>query len=805
MWAVANDRSPLYWCRRTPFRSPACPGRSPIQPQNHHAAMLRSMTRHIFLWAILIAAAACGGDDSLIGERVLNSPPSTEVTATPPVRSQAGFRVEFFWTGSDLDGEIAGFEWRISNNGPDNIIGPTDTLTANLPWNFTTATDSLFEVSADIDSFAVDVADSNQGAAQYRFWQTHTFFIRAVDDRGASDPTPAEVSFTATTLAPRVTIDLPSPTADISCTEGAKVLTFGWTSVDPDRFEGDGPAAVRYLLKPYETDNGRCLTQLQFENTSPITADDPLWSDWIPYDAPEDAGRRVTLPRQNAQERFLFAVQARDIAGAVTPTFKWNENVRHVQTSDGKYPVMSLCETFLGCDNYVGANGFERYKIVSGQPIEFDWQPTAAAYAGIIDACRYGWNVVDPDDPGDPGWAVPWGNGPAWREAPQRTFTQGSPNFVLQCRDNSGTVSRVIVQFQVIQKIPRALQRSMLFVDDWDNGDSDAGRALAGDWRRKWDSILEGVVEGFQPSDVLDVAANPARLSFELVNEYKSVVWFARPSDSSYFQVNLAPLSVDEPQFNWLEVYQARCGNLLYMGPGAMYNSVERNRLSPIGNRYPIIYDSRKDFGETERPDGTKFNTGITRWPYSAWCMEASSYVDPPTGQIFGEAPGQLVRNGICDGMIRAIAADEFMARYPDAAGNVRNLEPTAVRVAYGPDYDLPQEEFYNANVTPFSGTLNLRRCQVPMFRHRARRDEADSDGAPYIDDVLSCPRGELPRSALDGTVVALASSVYAEDKQLAGTEDFLWGFHPFAFEIDEVRDAIHWILESRWELSLRQ
>lgn len=370
------------------------------------------------LLSTLAFAVGCGSDGALTGDAVPNNPPETQVTSTPPVLSQTAFTVTFYWTGSDRDGDVVGFEWRISNNGVDGMVDIADTLQSNLPWNYTEVTDSTFVVSADLDSFGIDVGDPNQDPEDYRFWQTHTFFIRAIDNEGAADPTPATVSFTATTLSPGVTIDLPVYIPFNSCVSAARVLTFGWTGTDPDNPE-DEPADVRYMLLPIGGPNDPCLTETVFRAQAGtlIQSDDPRWSRWIAYGAPQDSGRSVTLPRQDVGNSYLFVVQGRDVAGAVTPTFNWGVNVRHIRIGTDKFPLLTVSETFLGTSTFVSTNGLKTFEIVSDQPLEFEWGGDASSYAGLIEAFRYGFNISDPDDPNDPGWAVAWGNGPNWRRS----------------------------------------------------------------------------------------------------------------------------------------------------------------------------------------------------------------------------------------------------------------------------------------------------------------------------------------------------------------------------------------------------
>ena len=152
---------------------------------------------HFVIPGLLGALLFVGCGDSVTGDAVIDAPPETSVTSTPPVLSETDYTVTFFWTGFDPDGSIRGYQWRISDNGPDGVVDAQDTLTALLPWRYTAANDSVFSVSADLDSFEVDVRDPNQSPRTYRYWRTHTFFIRSVDEEGGRDPSPATVSFTA--------------------------------------------------------------------------------------------------------------------------------------------------------------------------------------------------------------------------------------------------------------------------------------------------------------------------------------------------------------------------------------------------------------------------------------------------------------------------------------------------------------------------------------------------------------------------------------------------------------------------------
>ena len=97
-------------------------------------------------------------------------------------------------------------------------------------------------------------------------------------------------------------------------------------------------------------------------------------------------------------------------------------------------PYLVVSERFLGSDAFQKTNIAKRFTIASQQVVEFEWFADASNYGNLIEGYRYGFNLLDPDDPDDPGWVVPWGTGPNWRRSAPRVFAQGSPNFIVQRR-----------------------------------------------------------------------------------------------------------------------------------------------------------------------------------------------------------------------------------------------------------------------------------------------------------------------------------------------------------------------------------
>ena len=83
------------------------------------------MTRRFVLMTLaagmMAVLAGCSVDTNLGGVKIPNARPDTRVAGQPPTLLEAGYAVEFHWTGADPDGKIAGYEWKISDNGFDGI------------------------------------------------------------------------------------------------------------------------------------------------------------------------------------------------------------------------------------------------------------------------------------------------------------------------------------------------------------------------------------------------------------------------------------------------------------------------------------------------------------------------------------------------------------------------------------------------------------------------------------------------------------------------------------------------------------
>lgn len=151
-----------------------------------------------------LGAAAAVIGCSLEGTLAPNQEPETTLWVSGELDT-VKHTAHFFWDGQDVDGVVTGFEFKFIFQPGAEPAGYDSTV-----WFFTADTDSLFVV------FAPSGVDFP------------SFVIRAIDDQGARDPTPARQQFKLSNQAPSVVFTVfPSDTT-------FPVATLGWMASDPD-------------------------------------------------------------------------------------------------------------------------------------------------------------------------------------------------------------------------------------------------------------------------------------------------------------------------------------------------------------------------------------------------------------------------------------------------------------------------------------------------------------------------------------------------------------------------------------------
>ena len=133
-----------------------------------------------------------------------NNPPDTSIFVGQinlSGENRLTTEVPMFWSGTDKDGYIVGYEISFDNSN----------------WDLVTTTDSVFkfEISAGSDTTDID------------------FWVRAVDDLGDVDPTPAYLAIPIKNSPPTAIMDTIITIPDTVYT----VLTMAWIADDPDGIE----------------------------------------------------------------------------------------------------------------------------------------------------------------------------------------------------------------------------------------------------------------------------------------------------------------------------------------------------------------------------------------------------------------------------------------------------------------------------------------------------------------------------------------------------------------------------------------
>jgi hypothetical protein len=162
------------------------------------AALVASLCAVAALYAL---AGGCAKVHGMLGP---DRPPETTIWVTGPVDT-VSHTIRVFWDGQDPDGSVSDFEFKWIY-APGSQPAGYDSNT----WIPTTLRDSLFTLYAP-DSVVAP-----------------TFVVRAIDNDGVPDPTPARQDFQFLNAAPSVRFTLTPPDTTLP------VVTLGWQGSDPD-------------------------------------------------------------------------------------------------------------------------------------------------------------------------------------------------------------------------------------------------------------------------------------------------------------------------------------------------------------------------------------------------------------------------------------------------------------------------------------------------------------------------------------------------------------------------------------------
>ncbi len=201
------------------------------------AIILFLMNKIFYLLFPLILVALIYSCSDPISEDTGNIPPNTHLSLFPDSIIAPGSTLrKISWWGDDPDGFVVGFKFSFDSTLPVS------------QWSYTTKNDSTFALQ------------------MYGNDTTFRFYVAAVDDRGAIDPTPASNLYPTVNTAPSMQFLIGTEIPDTVY----PVTTFKWTAEDPD-----GVSTLRYFYWSLNDTNNFKKIPASI-NTMTLTADSGL-------------------------------------------------------------------------------------------------------------------------------------------------------------------------------------------------------------------------------------------------------------------------------------------------------------------------------------------------------------------------------------------------------------------------------------------------------------------------------------------------------------------------------------------------
>jgi hypothetical protein len=618
-------------------------------------------------------------------------------------------------------------------------------------------------------------------------------------------------------------------------------------ATDPDDPSGR-PWKYRYLWIPAVASDGSKIlvgTSYDRHRDELISWDHAGWSGWTIYPETGDAPTLVFTGMEH-EDAYLLCLQVMDRDGAVSTQLGYQAEVANVYVNEYAFqPQISIAEYYLGR----AYHSMPSNQIAAGQPVNFSWTADASGYNATIVSYRYGWNLIDAEDPNDPGWAVVPGLTPAHLRSEERTFNGGLQRFTLRVVDSAGLSAVATWTLNVIPFVSYEDQKSLMVIDqviDDDSGRwvSQTGEALDGeDYRNDyWHFLAEsgGVADFDWESDRVDHRdAWPVEYS-DLVG-YKTVLCYARTHQNQHL-LDKFRAQDDQDKFVWLSSYQWQGGNLLMVGDSSLDSFIEIKGIYYV----PTIFDTTEpplngyetSFGIKELPDGTEVARGPLMYHYDTVGISALDWSTSNAKTIYGSnMAAERERTPQCVGIKGLVLDQDFKSRhligpgvvadtlYTDAEIDWRDYEnqqtgPLALNTS---DFSFMGDEFVDANISPRVTPIVPQQCSEgpeglciePMFTGIARFDyvrerewaagNAAWPGNTYAEGDLRDFCGEMALTEYDGLPSGSARTNgqtygYFSHKMAAekpsGKADVYWGFDPYRFDHGETQKAVRWVLD---------
>ena len=596
----------------------------------------------LIAFAVSVGAQFVGCSDSDQGVVKENQPPTVWLSSAPPEGSVEKYTIKMFWGGWDPDGEIAYYEYAVTDN-EGGTFNPDDT-TGSDKWSKVYSNDSTFAFTADV------LVDTNTTDLATDFVRSHTFFIRAVDTEGLPSRSPAYRSFTAHTLSPEVKVSIPRRN-QLTPASMPPISTYRWKATDyiSDKLSKQDPDSVSWILEPLENHEDDWNKTIAYIQNLPL--DSPDWNKrggWVWYKAPEDSGKFWTTPPQDFGS-YLFAIRAKDEAGAITPVFDETFNMRRVLVSERSTgPLLVVSNQYMGSVSTKVCNtALTILDLPAGIPVEFSWTAYAGDYGGTAAGYRYGWDIKDLDDPEQ--WEVDFSPFPPHTEdelatarSKSITYFFGTHVFTIEVQDNSGFCSRIEVKVNVVQF---TMAKSLLLVDDFFEGSQGGWNNYIGrgvlpndaEHDEFWEDALSRI-DGFDAvRDVIEVNTGDV-IPLAKFADYKSIIWsvlgdvdqkinYPVLHDLVLFRPKEATSAVGgKVQPNLVALFMAAGGHILICGNHPVSTATNKTTASVL--KYPLMFKYELDArasGQDDPPDVDR-PSGDESFQWFELCLEAMDF-----------------------------------------------------------------------------------------------------------------------------------------------------------------------------------
>jgi len=698
-----------------------------------------------------------------------NQQPLVQITGGAAEGEDADYRVSFQWFGSDADGLIDHFEYALD----DTAL-----------WSRTTAYSA---------TFAVPAGEVFQDGHPPTGSEVHSFYIRAVDDRGGVSTLDSR-SFNARTILPSVRILRPVGVGVEKVASVSSFVGIAWSGRDEDATTSE-KKPLGYQMKLVRLENSletddvvvrKLVHSLPPSGWSPIreinelipdslrvpepqTPDDPFpelpspehfyETDWWPKLDRLHEAESIQLRDVPAGD-YAFAVRAVDQAGAYYPNEILSRTMRLVAgTGDGDVlkldvlptrpviPRLTITErNFLGTRVFTAPGQSWRVEVPANVELRFEWSADATWYGSANGNTNYGLDVPDPEcevcqsPDGIGGW-IGWGRGNRFTH----TFTTEDAGrqhvLYVRARDESDSSEREALALVVLEVVPFAFDKTALWVDDL---------KMSGIDDCEHDAIVRPILEQaiaphLRPGERLEVFARqrigacgepaaPREIRLSELTRYKLVFWNVGSSGGSgttLGDVTHNPSEVSSPTDHYLSTYVRAGGRLIVWGRFPVG--------ALLGDFYPSAESYDPELPAFARPN---FGPGTFLWDI----MKLRTQFD------------RVGRSGItsldprCSGIIGLTAMPVAVQRgYPAGLPDPSGHDPSRVAIWTSQWADSGGPRFRAGNVGPEVATgvppvrvpgLDTLYTFVPNAWSWARVDNPDYD--PTDPECLTHP--EFPQ-----------------------------------------------------------